>query len=41
LGIWLLARLLHPWLRRLYGIYLVAVCTAFAAILHLIVAAWS
>jgi 1-acyl-sn-glycerol-3-phosphate acyltransferase len=41
LVIWVLASLLQPWLRRLYGIYLVVAITAFAFILHAIVTAWS
>jgi hypothetical protein len=40
-GIWALSRLLHPWLRRLYGTYLILVAAVFAVILHLIVTAWS
>lgn len=35
-----LARLLHPWLRRLYGTYLVAVGPGFAVGIWLVVAAW-
>ncbi|OBG85487.1 hypothetical protein A5699_23900 [Mycobacterium sp. E802] len=41
LVIWWLARLLHPWLRRLYGTYLVLVGIGFAVALSAIVAAWS
>jgi 1-acyl-sn-glycerol-3-phosphate acyltransferase len=41
LVVWALARVLHPWLRRLYGPYLVAVAAGFAAILSLILAGWS
>lgn len=40
-GIWILARMLHPWLRRLYGWYLVLVGAGFAVCLSSIVAAWS
>ena len=40
-AIWGLSRILHPWLRRLYGWYLLAVGAGFAVCLSLIVAAWS
>jgi hypothetical protein len=35
------ARLLHPWLRRLYGSYLIVVCLAFSVLLTLTVSSWS
>jgi 1-acyl-sn-glycerol-3-phosphate acyltransferase len=41
LAVWLLAKLLHPWLRRLYGIYLVVVAVLFTAALSAVLAAWS
>ncbi|MEH3032525.1 MAG: lysophospholipid acyltransferase family protein [Aeromicrobium erythreum] len=41
LVLWFLARLLHPWLRRLYGPYLVAVSLGFAVAISLVVHAWS
>ncbi|WP_301123974.1 1-acyl-sn-glycerol-3-phosphate acyltransferase [Mycolicibacterium fortuitum] len=40
-GIWWLARLLHPWLRRMYGTYLLVVMGGFALALTAIVTAWS
>jgi 1-acyl-sn-glycerol-3-phosphate acyltransferase len=39
--VWLLARWLHPWLRRCYGAYLVLTATGFAGVLALIIAAWA
>lgn len=39
--LWYLARLLHPWLRRLYGPYLVLVSLGFALAITLVVRAWS
>jgi len=39
--VWLVARRLHPWLRRCYGTYLLLAAMGFAAVLGLIVAAWS
>lgn len=39
--LWYLARLLHPWLRRLYGPYLVLVSLGFAIAISLVVRAWS
>ena len=39
--LWYLARLLHPWLRRLYGPYLVVVSLGFAVAISLVVRAWS
>jgi 1-acyl-sn-glycerol-3-phosphate acyltransferase len=41
LVVWALARLLAPWMRRLYGVYLVAVVAGFAVVLSFVVAAWS
>ena len=39
--VWLVARRLHPWLRRCYGTYLVLTAAGFACALAMIVAAWS
>ena len=39
--VWLVARRLHPWLRRCYGAYLVLAAAGFACALAMIVAAWS
>jgi hypothetical protein len=41
LVIWGLAGTLHPWLRRLYGAYLLAVGIVFALALNALVATWS
>ncbi|MCH1866748.1 1-acyl-sn-glycerol-3-phosphate acyltransferase [Nocardioides sp. CFH 31398] len=41
LVVWWLARVLHPWLRRLWGPYLVLVCSGFALALGAIVRGWS
>jgi hypothetical protein len=41
LAVWLLSNLLHPWLRRRYGVYLVVVSVLFTASLSAIIAAWS
>ena len=41
LSVWLVARRLHPWLRRCYGAYLVLTAVGFAGVLTMIVAAWS
>jgi hypothetical protein len=41
LAVWLLSKLLHPWLRRYYGVYLVVVSVLFTAALSAIIAAWS
>jgi hypothetical protein len=41
LVVWLLSKLLHPLLRRLYGIYLIIACVIFAAGLSAVIAAWS
>jgi hypothetical protein len=38
--VWLVARWLHPWLRRCYGTYLVLTAAGFAGVLGLIIAAW-
>ena len=39
--VWLVARRLHPWLRRCYGAYLVLTAAGFACMLAMIVTAWS
>ena len=39
--VWLVARWLHPWLRRCYGAYLVLTAAGFAGVLALIIAAWT
>jgi len=39
--VWGLSYLLHPWLRRLYGVYLVVVAVVFTVGLSLVIAAWS
>jgi|SRR3984893_1793785 len=41
LGVWLLSKLLHPWLRRFYGVYLIIVAVVFTAALSAVIAAWS
>jgi 1-acyl-sn-glycerol-3-phosphate acyltransferase len=41
LAIWGLSAALHPWLRRLYGVYLFAVSVVFTAALTALLAAWS
>jgi hypothetical protein len=41
LVVWLLAYLFHPWLRRLYGVYMIAAAVIFAASLSAVIAAWS
>ena len=41
LGVWLLSKLLHPWLRRFYGVYLIIVAVLFTAALSAVIAAWS
>jgi hypothetical protein len=41
LAVWLLSKLLHPWLRRLYGIYLIVVAVLFTVALSAVLAAWS
>ncbi|HVH24797.1 MAG TPA: hypothetical protein VNA11_20310 [Pseudonocardia sp.] len=39
--VWLVARWLSGWLRRCYGVYLVATGVGFAAVLAVIISAWS
>ncbi len=39
--VWVLARLLHGWLRRCYGVYLLGTAIAFSAILAAIIGSWS
>jgi hypothetical protein len=39
--VWLLSQLFHPWLRRLYGVYLIIASVVFSAALSAIIAAWS
>jgi hypothetical protein len=39
--VWLVARWLSGWLRRCYGVYLLITGTGFAAVLAMIVSAWS
>jgi hypothetical protein len=41
LGVWLLSNLLHPWLRRHYGIYVIVVSALLTAALSAVIAAWS
>jgi hypothetical protein len=41
LVVWLLSKLLHPLLRRLYGVYLIIVGALFTAGLSAVIAAWS
>ena len=41
LAVWLLSKLLHPWLGRLYGVYFVVVAVLFTASLAAVIAAWS
>jgi hypothetical protein len=41
LAVWLLSKLLHPLLRRLYGVYLIIVGVLFTAGLFAVIAAWS
>jgi hypothetical protein len=41
LVVWVLARQLEPWMRRLYGVYLVGSVAGFAVVLSFVVAAWS
>jgi hypothetical protein len=41
LGVWLVSNLLHPWLRRHYGIYLTVASVLFTAALSAVIAAWS
>ena len=39
--VWLLSHLFHPWLQRLYGVYLIIASVVFTAALSAIIAAWS
>jgi hypothetical protein len=39
--VWTLSKLLHPLLRRLYGIYLIIAVVVFTAGLSAVIAAWS
>ena len=39
--VWGLSYLLHPWLRRLYGVYLVVVAVVFTVLFSTVIAAWS
>jgi hypothetical protein len=41
LVVWGLSYLLHPWLRRLYGVYLIVVAVVFTVLLSTVIAAWS
>jgi hypothetical protein len=41
LGVWFLSKLLHPWLRRFYGVYLSVATVLFTAALSAVIAAWS
>lgn len=41
LVVWLLSKLLHPLLRRLYGVYLIIVAVVFTIGLSAVIAAWS
>ena len=41
LVVWMLSKLLHPWLRRYYGSYLIGASILFTAGLSAVVAAWS
>jgi hypothetical protein len=41
LVVWLLSNLLHRWLRRHYGVYLIIVSVLFTASLSAVIAAWS
>ena len=41
LVVWGLSYVLHPWLRRLYGVYLFVVAVVFAVLLSTVIAAWS
>jgi hypothetical protein len=41
LVVWLLSKLLHPLLRRLYGLYLIIAAVVFTAGLSAVIAAWS
>ena len=37
----MLSKLLHPWLRRYYGVYLIVASILFTAGLSAVIAAWS
>jgi len=39
-GLYVVTKLLHPVLRRFYGIYLVLAASTFAVLLHETVASW-
>jgi hypothetical protein len=39
--VWLVSSLLHPWLRRFYGVYLIIAAVLFTAALSAVIAAWS
>jgi hypothetical protein len=39
--VWLMSKLLHPLLRRVYGVYLIVVSVLFTAGLSAVIAAWS
>jgi hypothetical protein len=41
LAVWVLSKLLHPLLRRLYGVYMIIVGVLFTAGLSAVIAAWS
>ncbi len=41
LVVWLLSKLLHRWLRRLYGIYLIGAAAVFTVGISAVIAAWS
>ena len=41
LVVWMLSKVLHPWLRRHYGVYLIGASILFAAGLSAVIAAWS
>ena len=41
LVVWMLSKLLHPWLRRYYGVYLIAASILFTAGLSAVIATWS
>jgi hypothetical protein len=39
--VWLLSKLFHPLLRRLFGVYLILAIVVFVAALSAVIAAWS
>lgn len=41
LVVWMLSKLLHPWLRRCYGVYLIVASILFTAGLSAVIATWS